>query len=79
MSNKIYSVFPFLTFLNREGYLLNCMNGKTGRALREFSAAGYKTLDVHWYSGDMGKPAWISRTLYQHWRAGDAVTWVMTL
>jgi hypothetical protein len=29
---KIYSLFPFPTFLNREGYLLNCMNRKTGRA-----------------------------------------------
>jgi hypothetical protein len=75
--NKAYSLFPYLTFVQREGYyLMSCidsaMDHDSGRQLRAVSAAGYKLKDLGWYPKQYD-------VIARRRRFGDKHSWIIDL
>ncbi|KAJ4343410.1 hypothetical protein N0V95_006672 [Ascochyta clinopodiicola] len=82
--NKAYSLLPYSTFVERESFLLTCLDDELGDYLKMLGDEGLKTKSVSWdqrrvpYRGVRAHYK-DSDTTTRHRRIGDKFSWVLTL
>ncbi|KAF2247438.1 hypothetical protein BU26DRAFT_506677 [Trematosphaeria pertusa] len=77
--NKVYSLFPSSTFIDKEGYLMVELSERVGPTLYQLSKGGYKAKDIHWFEKNYKAPGMTSEMLTRSRRIGDQHTLVIRL